>query len=213
MILIFFFRFTLLSRMKKTNQNLLQTISALKKGDKLAFKTIYDSNIIGLIAFINGYTKNKTQAEDIVQETFIKLWKVRETLDLNISLKSFLYKTAYNSFIDNYRKKQRELTMLDNWMYNRLMELTIEDEDIKGKKIIHMLKAIEALPPKCKEVFVLSKYEHLKYSQIAKKLNISIKTVEAQMGRAFSLIRKEFKGQDFLNFFLFFRKKMLSRKI
>lgn len=76
-----------------------------------------------------------------------------------------------------------------------------------------MLKAIEALPPKCKEVFVLSKYEHLKYSQIAKKLNISIKTVEAQMGRAFSLIRKEFKGQDFLNFFLFFRKKMLSRKI
>lgn len=213
MILIFFFRFTLLSRMKKTNQNLLQTISALKKGDKQAFKTIYDSNIIGLIAFINGYTKNKTQAEDIVQETFIKLWKVRETLDLNISLKSFLYKTAYNSFIDNYRKKQRELTMLDNWMYNRLMELTIEDEDIKGKKIIHMLKAIEALPPKCKEVFVLSKYEHLKYSQIAKKLNISIKTVEAQMGRAFSLIRKEFKGQDFLNFFLFFRKKMLSRKI
>lgn len=213
MILIFFFRFTLLSRMKKTNQNLLQTISALKKGDKQAFKTIYDSNIIGLIAFINGYTKNKTQTEDIVQETFIKLWKVRETLDLNISLKSFLYKTAYNSFIDNYRKKQRELTMLDNWMYNRSTELTIEDEDIKGKKIIHMLKAIEALPPKCKEVFVLSKYEHLKYSQIAKKLNISIKTVEAQMGRAFSLIRKEFKGQDFLNFFLFFRKKMLSRKI
>ncbi|MCF8275012.1 MAG: RNA polymerase sigma-70 factor [Flavobacteriaceae bacterium] len=199
--------------MKETNHNLNHTLSALKKGDKQAFKTIYDNNIVGLIAFINGYTKSKPQAEDIVQETFIKLWKVRETLDLNISIKGFLYKTAYNSFIDNHRKKKRELKMLDNWMHTRLMELTMEDEDIKGKKIKLMIKAIEELPPKCKEIFVLSKFEHLKYSEIAKKLNISIKTVEAQMGRAFSLIRKEFKGNDFLNLFLCFTKKFLMIKI
>jgi RNA polymerase sigma-70 factor (family 1) len=196
----------------KKNINQSFTISALKKGDKQAFKTIYENNIEGLMAFINGYTKNKSQTEDIVQETFIKLWNIRETLNQNISISGFLYKTAYNNFIDNYRKKQRELSMLDNWMYKRLMEMTMDDEDIKANKIKHILKAIEELPPRCKEVFTLSKFEQLKYSEIAEKLNLSIKTVEAQMGRAFSLIRKEVKDKDLLNFFIYFGLSLVVTK-
>ena len=70
--------------------------------------------------------------------------------------------------------------------------------------------AIEKLPPKCKEIFILSKFEQLKYSEIANKLDISIKTVENQMGKAFSIIRKEVKEKNILNLFLCFMKKSFA---
>lgn len=196
--------------MKKTNPNNLQLVIALKKGNKRAFKTFYDTNKKTLIAFINSYTKNHSETDDIVQDVFIKLWTERNTLDENKSIVNFLYTTAHNIFIDKYRKQKREQTMLDGWLYKRLVHFAKEDEDIKLKKILLVKAAIEKLPPKCKEIFILSKFEQLKYTEIADTLKISVKTVENQMGKAFSLIRKEVKEKSILNLFFCFIKKSFA---
>ena len=94
--------------MKHNKQNISLVVASLKKGDERAFKTIYDDNKKALSAFINTYTKNQAQTDDIVQDTFIKLWNVRKSLIEDKSVVSFLYKTAYNKFIDTCRKKKRE---------------------------------------------------------------------------------------------------------
>lgn len=198
--------------MKLNKQNTPLIVAALKKGDEHAFKTIYDVNKKALSAFINSYTKNQILTDDIVQEAFIKLWNVRESLDEKRSPISFLYKTAYNSFIDKYREKKREQLMLDGWLYKRLMQLVKEDDDVKKEKIKLIQNAIDKLPPKCKAIFMLSKFEQLKYSEIAVHLGISTKTVEAQMGKAFAIIRKEVKNKGALNLFLCFIKKRLLNK-
>ncbi len=190
--------------MKQNKQNISLIVFALKKGDEHAFKTIYDANKKTLSAFINKYTRNQHQTEDIIQDTFIKLWNVRESLDENKSVVSFLYKTAYNTFIDKYRKKKREQSMLDGWLYKRLTQLVEEDDDVKKEKIKLMQNAIDKLPPKCKTIFMMSKFEQLKYAEIAEQLDISVKTVEAQMGKAFSIIRKHVKDRGIVNLFLSF---------
>lgn len=196
--------------MKKNRRNNSQLVIALKQGDKRAFKVIYNTNKKALIAFINSYTKNQPETKDIVQDAFIKLWTARNTLDENKSIVNFLYTTAYNGFIDTCRKHKREQTMLDGWLYKRLVLLANEDEDVKLRKTIRVKIAIEKLPPKCKEIFILSKFEQLKYSEIADKLNISIKTVENQMGKAFSTLRKEVKEKKILNLFFCFMKKSFA---
>ncbi|MEP1487711.1 MAG: RNA polymerase sigma-70 factor [Algibacter sp.] len=193
--------------MKHNKQNISLVIASLKKGDERAFKTIYENNKKALSSFINTYTKNQTQTDDIVQDTFIKLWNIRASLIEDKSVVSFLYKTAYNKFVDTYRKKKREQSMLDGWLYKRLMLLKKDDNDNKKEKICLVQKAIEKLPTKCKEIFMMSKFEQLKYVEIAERLDISIKTVEAQMGKAFSIIRKEVKSKGFLMLIFMFVKK------
>jgi RNA polymerase sigma-70 factor (ECF subfamily) len=197
--------------MTNSKDNISLLIAALKHGDERAFRTLYDRHVNNLKAFINGYTKSSSQTDDIVQDAFIKLWNAKEDLDINKPVKSFLFKTAYNIFIDKYRKKQREANMLDGWMYKRLMEMVKGDEEEKKRKMELVKAAIEKLPPRCKEIFLMSKFEQLKYSEIAERLNISVKTVEAQMGKAFSIIRREVKGKGVINLFMVFIKRSFKK--
>jgi RNA polymerase sigma-70 factor (ECF subfamily) len=188
---------------KKDNTiQLLET--AFKKGEKNAFKALYNMYFDKLFVYINSYTNDRSLTQDIVQDTFVKVWNNKEIFDIKQSLGGYLYKTAYHTFIDNYRKVQKNHKLLDTLAYKRMNDLIEEDKDEKDKKIKKIKEAIEKLPPKCKEIFLLSKYQGYKYNEIAEHLNISPKTVEAQMGRAFSIIRKEIKDDDCLNLFLCF---------
>jgi RNA polymerase sigma-70 factor (ECF subfamily) len=188
---------------KKDNTiQLLET--AFKKGEKNAFKALYNMYFDKLFVYINSYTNDRSLTQDIVQDTFVKVWNNKEIFDIKQSLGGYLYKTAYHTFIDNYRKVQKNHKLLDTLAYKRMNDLIEEDKDEKDKKIKKIKEAIEKLPPKCKEIFLLSKYQGYKYNEIAEHLNISPKTVEAQMGRAFLIIRKEIKDDDCLNLFLCF---------
>lgn len=175
---------------KNKNINLLNL--SLKKGDSRAYQTIFNKYYPRLFSYINTYTKNESSTKDILQETFIKLWNNRENIDVDSSISAYLYKIAYNIFIDTYRKNKRQQNLLDSLAYEAVNDsIESEENDSTTKKIQIVKKSIEELPPRCQEVFKLSKYEGLKYVEIAEALNISIKTVEAQMGKAFSYIRKQ----------------------
>lgn len=167
--------------------------AALKKGDSKAFQLLFEKHYKDLFAFINFYTNDEDQSKDIIQETFVKLWNKRETIKEEMSVLAFLHRIAYNIFIDNYRKNKREKASLDTFAYDRLMTLLEEDETEKNKRIVKVKKAIEELPPRCKEVFEMSKFRGYKYAEIAESLDISVKTVEVQMGKAFTYIRNKFK--------------------
>lgn len=181
-----------MSSNSSNNINLLNI--SLKKGDTRAYQTLFDMYYVRLLSYVNTYTRDEDNSKDIVQEAFIKLWNSRENIDTEASIPAFLHKIAYNIFIDKYRKNKRKQNLLDLLSHSAVNDLAEEEsKDFMVKKIKFVKKSVEELPPRCKEVFKLSKYEGLKYSEIAKTLKISVKTVEAQMGKAFSIIRKRAK--------------------
>ena len=155
-----------------------------------------------LFGYIHGYTNDDSLTQDIVQESFIRLWTVRDTLIEGKSVSGFLYKIAYNIFIDDYRKNKKEFKMLDALAYKKVLSLADNGEEVKEARIEQMLLAIESLPPRCKEIFKMSKIQGVKYAEIAETLSISVKTVEVQMGKAFSIIREKVKSSNVFMLFI-----------
>ncbi len=167
-------------------------IKNLKKGDNEAFKLLYKEYYKSLCVYTYGISKNRTLAEDIVQNVFFNLWKNRNKIEIKNSISSYLYKSCYNEFINHYKKQQKTLDYLTEFRISA-MDFFIEDsiETTNEDKIISIRKAIEKLPNKCKEVFIMIKIEGLKYKEVADNLKISIKTVEAHMTLALRKIKEE----------------------
>ncbi|GAA3557199.1 RNA polymerase sigma-70 factor [Snuella lapsa] len=181
-------------------------IEAVKNGDEKAFRELYELQVEGVKTFIDGFTKDSSQSDDILQETFIKLWNSRSKIDSAYSIKGYLYTSAYNTYIDKYRRMKREQTVLEEWRYKRILETIEDNEEVKKERIAQVKVAIEKLPPKCRKVFDMCKYDNMKYTEIAEKLNISTKTVHAQMCKAYAIIKKDVKFNKsklllFVNFF------------
>jgi len=182
-------------------------IESLSKGDESAYTYLIDTYHHKLCVYANSLVKNVYSAEDIVQNVFIKVWEQRTRLKADHSLKSFLYKLVYNEFIDLYRKNQ-SLFSLEKSYYDAL-NTVIQDEDSESfQRVLNVVnKEIQNLPPKCKEVFILSKKEGLTNIEIAEHLDVSIKTVEAQITKAFSILRSSLDEKVKSILFLLFGKR------
>jgi len=185
-------------------------IESLQNGDESAYTYLIDTYHHKLCVYANSLVKNVYSAEDIVQNVFIKVWEQRTRLKTDHSLKSFLYKLIYNEFIDLYRKNQ-SLFSLEKSYYDALNGIVQEEDSEAFQRVLNAVnKEIQNLPPKCKEVFILSKKEGLTNIEIAEHLDVSIKTVEAQITKAFSILRSslEEKVRSVL-FVLFSAKKKI----
>lgn len=181
----------------------------LKKGDEKAYKYLIDAYHYKLCVYANSLVKNIYNAEDIVQNVFAKTWEQRNELKSNHSIKNFLYKLVYNEFIDQYRKNQ-SLFILEKKYFDALNAIVLEDDSESFDRILTVVKKeIQNLPTKCKKVFILSKQEGLTNIEIAEHLNISIKTVEAQITKAFSMLRSALKDKVTAILFLLFRVKKI----
>jgi RNA polymerase sigma-70 factor, ECF subfamily len=147
--------------------------------------------------------KDQQAAEDIVQDVFLKLWKIRKDIDFAVPLKSYLYRATTNSAINWLNKNKNivsesEISQLET---KNLSPFNAEDNLNIRELEIKIREAIDKLPPKCKAIFVLSRYEGLKYKQIAEHLDVSVKTVENQMSIALEKLRKDLEPyitDDFL---------------
>jgi RNA polymerase sigma-70 factor (ECF subfamily) len=159
--------------------------------DERAFESLFREHFKALCRLSMLYVKNYESAREIVQDTFVSLWEKRDTIDLSRPVKSYLSTTVKNKSL-NYLRDNRKFN-------NDLLELEgvsekvifIQDDRLveeETKKRIAM--AIEELPEKCREVFLLSRHQNLKYQQIAETLQISVKTVETQMSKALSHLRR-----------------------
>mgnify|MGYP003578033200 CR=1 FL=1 len=184
-------------------------IESLRNGDESAYTYLIDTYHHKLCVYANSLVKNIYNAEDIVQNVFIKVWEQRTRLKTEHSLKSFLYKLVYNEFIDLYRKNQ-SLFSLEKSYYDALNGIVQEEDPESFERVLNAVnKEIQNLPPKCKEVFILSKKEGLTNIEIAEHLDVSIKTVEAQITKAFSSLRFSLEDKVKTILFLFFKKSRL----
>ena len=165
-------------------------ISALKRGDSKAYDFLVKHYHHKLCVYAYSLTKDDDLSEDIVQNVFMEIWRKKSNLKDDFVIKSYLYRSVYNEFIDQYRKEKPVLT-LEKKHYDAL-SVIVEDEDENSlDKFIKLIKQeIENLPPKCKETFILSKQEGLTNIEIAEFLNVSVKSVEAHITKAFGILRK-----------------------
>ncbi|MCR8668031.1 RNA polymerase sigma-70 factor [Aestuariibaculum sp. M13] len=179
-----------------------ELLNDLKKDSKEAFREIYMLFYEDLCVFTFAYTKDHELSEDLVQSAFLKLWEQRKSLEIKDNIKGYLYRLIYNSFLDKVRRDQTFNKKIEDLRYNQIIEAIEEDTELKSKRIKILQEAIETLPKKCKEIFILSKYEGLKYQQIADQLGISKNTVEVQVGKAYKILRKSLISKDKLNLFI-----------
>ncbi|WP_273274835.1 RNA polymerase sigma factor [Maribacter polysiphoniae] len=180
----------------------INAVKALKKGDRLAYKYLFHAYYNRLVAYITTYSHNRTQSEDIVQQTFINLWINREKLDDTQSPKGYLYAIAHNIFIDTINASKKKDTIMTEIWERALRDRIEEDSEAQEKRIQKIKYVIENLPPECRKIIHMNKIQGIKYKEIALELKISIKTVESQMRIAFTKIREAFKDDSLLLFLL-----------
>jgi RNA polymerase sigma-70 factor (family 1) len=166
-------------------------IEHLTKGDEKAFAYLMDTYHHRLCVYANSLCRDKDLAKDIAQNILVRIWEQRKKLKDSLSLKSYLYKSVYNEFIDQYRKKKTLLALEENYIKTLSILLKEEDTGELHKLIALVQQEIDSLPPKCKEIFIMGKQEGLTYAEIAEHLNISFRTVENQMSKAYLIIRKK----------------------
>jgi len=185
-------------------------IERLKKGDENAYTYLVSTYHKLLFVYALSLNNDHASAEDIVQNVFLKTWEFRKRLNPDYSIKSFLYKTTYNEFINQYHKT-RAISTLERAYIEAIDETIDEDNsELLKHKIAFVNEGIKHLPPKCKETFLLSKKEGLTNIEISEYLNISIKTVEGQLTKAYDLLRKSVRNQLKEILFLLFGKNKRS---
>lgn len=152
------------------------------------FRQYYDKYYDSLCRFLNLYTCDVALIEDVVQEVFLKLWESKDKVEVNY-IKTYLFRAAKNRMLNHLRDEQNRNYLLENW-FNQQKEEQNHEECFDIEKFIGLVEqAINQLPDKCREIFLLSRREQLTYKQISIQKNLSIKTVEAQMSIALKRIR------------------------
>lgn len=166
-------------------------IENLKLGIESAYVFLLDHYHRQLYAYALTLVHDQAMAQDIVQNVFYKTWKSRKKLNAQFSIRGFLYKCVYNEFINTYQRNKKIMVLNQEYVQS-VQEVVNNYEDNEVENLIKILnREIKNLPPKCQSIFVLSKKEGLTNYEIAEYLNISIKTVEAQITKAFGILRKK----------------------
>ncbi len=166
------------------------TISAIKNGNIKVFEELFRSLYGPLCGYVNKLINNKETAEEIVQEMFYLLWKNRKSMMISISLKSYLYKSVYNKTLHYIEHEKVKGKYVDYITTQEQFTESPEQAMQTGELYSIYLKTLNSLPDNCKQIFQLSRNQGLKYKEIAEKLSVSVKTVEANMGRALKAFRQ-----------------------
>jgi len=170
--------------------NNTEFIYGLKRGESKAYSFMVDTyhNVLCVYGF--ELTNDHDLAKDIVQNVFINIWRIRLKLKDDFAVKSYLYRSVYNEFL-NQERNRKLVVQLDKKYIDALSEVVEEDNEKSLERLMILVKReIENLPPKCKRTFLLSKQEGLSNVEIAEYLNVSIKSVEAHITKAFTKLRE-----------------------
>jgi RNA polymerase sigma-70 factor, ECF subfamily len=155
---------------------------------ELLFKEHYEQ----LHRYAFTIVKDNDEAKDVVQSVFLNLWEKRESLNITTSGKAYLFRSVYNESLNHLKKQEvlqrhHNISVSETDLSSEQKPFAFEDELLLKQKIDEVLNE---LPPQCREVFMKSRAEKLKYTEIAAELGIAVKTVEAHMSKALKLIRK-----------------------
>jgi RNA polymerase sigma-70 factor (ECF subfamily) len=170
-----------------TDQELL---AQLRNGNEDAFDVIFRTYYARLVHFGEAMLGERAPAEELAQDVMLELWKRRTSLTVDTSLQGYLFRATRNRTL-NYIRHEKVVKRGSAFAAQEMTTDAVADSQIRQDQIDAALHAaVSTLPPRCREVFELSRSQGLKYSEIAATLGISIKTVEAQMGKALKIVRE-----------------------
>lgn len=163
----------------KTSKSNTELVALLKKGDMAAFDAIYNKYCHKLHKFVLMYLKQTEDAEEIVQEVFIKIWNSRNKIDIYASFESFLFTIAYNSTMSLLRKKMSDAKSREYVKSLQQIDVAIQViDELEYKELDEKVQTLlKQLTPRQREIYFLSREEGLTHKEIAQKLNISESTV------------------------------------
>lgn len=165
----------------------------IQSGNLQAFENLFREYYPLLCHYALRFVKDTDQAEEIVQELFCQLWENRKDLKIHTSLKAYLYKATYFNSLQVLRKRGVK-TQYEEYIKNNKPENSFPIDSVEEKEIYNIVtRTLSNLPDRCSQIFKMSRFEGLKYQEIADKLSISVKTVEANMGKALKAFRKNLK--------------------
>lgn len=177
----------------------------IKNGEKNAYQELFERYAPRIYQFSLTYLKNQADAEELVQDVFLKIWEKRDTLDQSKNIKSFIFKIAVNTIYDFIRHKNIENAFSDfvrsnsEAGSNSTWHSVIFDEMQEN-----LQKLLSQLPEQQKKIFQLSKEEGLSNEEIAAKLNLSKRTVENHLYRAVSFLKENFRNESLISMLFFY---------
>lgn len=175
------------------------SIQLCTEGSTTVFEDVFKSHFKNLHAYACTIIKDDVMAEEMVQNVFYKIWERKAHLTIQTSLTAYLYRAVYHESL-NYIKHLKVKTAYQSYATARMNEQSdnAEKKVLLGELEERLRTALQELPEQCRTIFQMSRFEELKYQEIADRLGLSIKTVENQMGKALRLMR--LKLIDFLPF-------------
>ncbi|HEX9563312.1 MAG TPA: RNA polymerase sigma-70 factor [Gemmatimonadaceae bacterium] len=172
-----------------------ELVRRIRAGDERALGAVFRSHYAGMASFVQRFVRSPDVAEELVQDVFLKLWTKREHLAEIETLRTYLFRAARNTALNHLRRVKLERRWQDEQgMVDDPPAAFAADEDASEQEVaLAVQQAINRLPPRCREIFLLSRDGGLTYAEIALSLEISVKTVETQMGRALKSLRVSLK--------------------
>lgn len=171
-----------------------------------SFENFFKENYHSACLVALRYLENEQEAEDTVQETFLYLWEKRAQLQIQQSLKQYLFQSVKNRSI-NYLNRERKLHKQLNNEIEQIQNTDSEPNFSSEELAVEISKSIKSLPPQCKKIFLLAYIDNLSYAQIAESLNLSKNTIKTQMGIAYKILRQRLKTKFFMLFLIFKQNK------
>lgn len=176
-----------------TKEQTEDILTRLKRDDQTALKDLFQYQYPTVCQAIYRFVQDQARAEDLAQELFLRFWEKRHQIEVNSSLPAYLRRMAINEALGYLRRhKHYEETEFEP-QFEPGAGSSAEESYLQGELEERIKAAIDTLPPKCRAVFQLSRFEELTYNEIANQMGISIKTVENQMGKALKLLRERLK--------------------
>lgn len=165
-------------------------VPAIQQGSEVAFEQLFRLYYAPLCRYATGIVIESEDAEEIVQQVFLRVWERRTELDIKVSFKAYLYRSVHNASLNHKQRQKNNIRFEDVPLRVVHAAEFVHEMDVKQLEK-EIGKALNTLPEQCRKIFELSRFEELKYREIAELLNISIKTVENQMGKALRIMREQ----------------------
>jgi RNA polymerase sigma-70 factor, ECF subfamily len=176
---------------------------AIRQGNERVYEVVFRKHYQSLCNYACGILKDMDDSEEVVQSIFLKFWEQREGIEINVSLKSYLYRAVHNMCLNRIKHLKIQET------YRQYVGDYLEETYDSATEIMDKVElenriedALEKLPEQCRLIFKMSRFEELKYQEIADKLGLSVKTIENQIGKALKIMRSELA--DYLPVMLLF---------
>lgn len=187
----------------------ISSIMVIQEGDvpgidEKQFEQLFKQYYHPLYAYAYTINEEDEAAEEVVQTIFLKLWEKKETMQIHTSWKAYLYKAVYHESLNAKKHRRIRLKFMQAQAGDGLTPGEGSEKELQNQLNV----ALRHLPDKCRQVFQLSRFEDLKYQEIADRLKISTKTVEAHMGKALKILRVQLA--DFLTTTVFLLIKLLT---